>query len=291
MKIVIWGSRGSVPVPGEKTVKYGGNTTAVQVILENKANILIDAGTGIRLLGNKLTKGPYEAALLFTHFHLDHLIGFPFFKPFYMADKKFVIIGPKENAKSLRDTIDGILARDYFPVDTSYFKAKLEFIAIGEEKFDLFGAKVESIYLNHPTQTLGYKITEHNKCFAYLTDTEPYWGFIHEVYKGFRRHNDPMKLEESLDEFVQNCDLLIHDGQYTLEEYKKGKITWGHYPMEEVVKRAIRANVKKVLITHHDPDRSDDELEKIERQLQEYARKAGYTGVVAMAKEMDSYEL
>ncbi len=291
MKIIIWGSRGSVPVPGKQTVRYGGNTTSVQIVLDNGGNIIIDAGTGIRSLGNILVKGNYEAALLFTHFHLDHLVGFPFFKPFYMPDKKFTIIGPKENAKSLRDTIDGILARDYFPVDTNYFKAELEFIAIGEEKFDLFGAKIESIYLNHPTQTLGYKIKENDKCFVYLTDTEPYWGFIHEVYKGFKRHNNPDKLEEALDEFVKNCDLLIHDGQYTLEEYRSGKITWGHYPMEEVVIRAIRARVKKVLITHHDPDRTDEELEKLERHLRNYAREKGFDGTVGMAKELDKYEL
>lgn len=270
MKVICWGTRGSIPVSGKETSVYGGNTTCIQVILNDETYFIFDAGTGIRVLGNYLLQnsGKINTSLFLTHFHLDHIIGFPFFRPLYTSKTTITIYGPKLTTNELKETINGILARDYFPVDLNYFKANIEFEAIGEDSFKRENAVIKTIYVNHPALTLGYRVEYKGKVFVLLTDHEPYTGFVHTIPTtvGLEKR-DPNELEDRVNAFIEGADLLIQDGQFTQQEYQKNKKAWGHGPIEYVIENAARLNVKQVLITHHDPERVDEELEKLNLQM------------------------
>jgi phosphoribosyl 1,2-cyclic phosphodiesterase len=282
-----WGVRGSVPCPGPKTVKYGGNTSSLELRFgEEDRLILIDAGTGIRelaghIMQNDLPKGPIKTELFLTHTHWDHIMGFPFFIPIFIPNTELKVFGPVTYEDDTLDKIvGGMLSYRYWPVRLTELAAKIEYFNLKEGSQDLGGGLwLTTKYLNHPILVLGYRFEYRGKVFCTAYDTEPFRN-VFDVSP-----DDPSYDEEAVKEgamaaqeendkvvsFFQGADILIHDSQYTHKEYISSKLGWGHSSFEHAVNVAHKAGVKKLLLFHHDTDRSDAELELIEKKIQSAA--------------------
>jgi len=261
VKIKIWGCRGSIPSPGRDTSVYGGNTTCVEVRLGDGSPVIIDAGTGIRALGNALLKEKNltRLHLLLTHAHWDHLQGFPFFLPAYREDCSIVVGGGPLARNSLQSFLAHQMAPPYFPVPFEQLKATFHFMSENGKSFSIGDGKITPIALKHPNGGYGYKFVEGDKTFVFLTDNE--LGFDH-----------PGGLPDS--EYVKICrnaDLLLHDGQFTVEEYRNTR-GWGHSTFPAATDLAIAAEVKHFGIFHHDPRHLDLDLDRhIERCIERIA--------------------
>jgi phosphoribosyl 1,2-cyclic phosphodiesterase len=252
MKIKCYGSRGSLPVSGKEYLKYGGDTTCILVTAKTGEIVIIDAGSGIRKLGNEiLQQDNHDVNVIFTHAHWDHLIGFPFFKPLYLKKFNINVYGcPFTHTDSIKNLIAGTMQIPHFPVDLSAINANLKFIDVKYSQFEIGSLKIVPIFLSHPNGGVGYKITEDGKSFVFLTDNE--LGYCHENGLNFV-------------DYVRDCgnvEILFHDGEYTPEEYKKRK-TWGHSSYEDATRLAIESNVEQLGIFHHNQDRLDDEVDDI----------------------------
>ncbi|MEE8575082.1 MAG: MBL fold metallo-hydrolase [Thermodesulfobacteriota bacterium] len=252
MRIHCWGSRGSVTVSGEKYKKYGGDTTCIEVESDNGDLIIIDAGTGIRMLGNKLveTKDQRDINLLLTHAHWDHLSGFPFFKPIYMENNTIRIYGPQATRDSLKSIISKTMTYPYFPIEFENVSADITFLEMDNSGLKIGPVSVETIPISHPNQGCGYKLTEGDKKFVFLTDNE----FTH-------AHAGGLKFDDYR-EFSEGADLLVHDAEYTREEYAYTK-GWGHSVYLDTLELAMKANVKRLGLFHLNQDRSDEEADKM----------------------------
>lgn len=291
-----WGVRGSVPCPGPKTVKYGGNTACLELRFgEEDRLVVIDAGTGIRELAghvmkSDLPKGPIKTELFLTHTHWDHIMGFPFFIPIFVPNTELKVFGPVTYEEDTLDKIVGdMLTYRYWPVRLTELAAKIEYFNLKEGSQDLGGGLwLTTKYLNHPILVLGYRFEYRGKVFCTAYDTEPFSN-VFDVSP-----DDPSYDEEAVKEgalaaqeendkvarFFQGADILIHDSQYTHKEYISSKLGWGHSSFEHAVNVAHKAGVKKLLLFHHDPDRSDAELELIEKKIQ--AAAGGKTSMEVM---------
>lgn len=284
MKIKIWGTRGSIPVPGPNTVKYGGNTHCVEIRYGEEDHLLIiDAGTGIRPLANhlvtkQLPKGPIKAQLFFTHTHWDHIMGFPFFIPIFIPGTELQVYGPVtyEN-EGLETVIGGQLQYRYFPVKHSELSANIEYFPLKECTLELpEGMQLKTKYLNHPILCLGYRFEWAGKSICTIYDHEPFRNIFptdptHPEYDPFiAEEGEQVAQEENarIHDFYQGVDLLIHDCQYTQEEYESSKLGWGHSFFDYTVQAAEEGGVKTLVLSHHDPMRTDDALD----ELGEYCR-------------------
>jgi phosphoribosyl 1,2-cyclic phosphodiesterase len=288
IRVRFWGVRGSVPCPGPKTVKYGGNTSCLELRFgEEERLVLIDAGTGIR-------EGPIKTELFLTHTHWDHIMGFPFFIPLFVPNTELKVFGPVTYEDHTLDRIFGdMLSYRYWPVRLEELAAKIEYSDLKEGTKDLGGGIwVTTKYLNHPVLVLGYRFEYRGKVFCTAYDTEPFRN-VFDVSP-----DDPSYDEEAVKEgalaaqeenekvvsFFKGADILIHDSQYTHQEYITSKLGWGHSSFEHAVNAAHKAGVKKLLLFHHDPDRADAELERIENKIQKAV--GGKTNMqVMMARE------
>lgn len=252
MKIKFWGCRGSIPAPGPNTLKYGGNTTCLEVRPPGGGVIIIDAGSGIRLLGKQLLsdKSATNLYMLLTHSHWDHLTGFPFFTPAYFKRYNINVYGGPSAQGSLKNYLSHQMMPPYFPVDFSLMKATFRFGNNGLHAGCIGGIRFSSIELSHPNRGYGFKLTEDGKNFIFLTDNEP--AFPHE---------GGLSLEKYVD-FCRGADLLVHDAQYTDEEIKTTR-GWGHSTFAEATQIAIGAGVKRLGLFHHDPDRTDDDIDRL----------------------------
>jgi phosphoribosyl 1,2-cyclic phosphodiesterase len=281
MKIRFWGVRGSIPCPGPNTVKYGGNTACIEVQLgETNRRIIIDAGSGIRELGNKIVvenqnKGALTAEIFLTHTHWDHIMGFPFFIPIFIPGTRLKIYGPiTYEDETLREVLSGQWTYRYFPIRHEELSSHIEYIDLKEKKTDLGqGLILTTKYLNHPLLCLGYRFEYQGKIFCTAYDTEPF----HNVF--CNDPNDPhydqsmfdegelaaKEENERLEKFCRDADLLVYDTQYTQVEYDTGKKGWGHSSIETAIDMAKRNRVKRLALFHHDPLRSDDELDKLSK--------------------------
>lgn len=249
MNIRVWGARGSIPVSGREYIKYGGDTTCLEVRTKNDDIIIIDAGTGLRRLGNLLVKeGRTEYHMLFTHVHWDHLLGFPFFKPLYRDDTKIWMYGGQMAQDSIKALISPVMNPPNFPVNYDNLSAHIEYQGECELEFDIGSVEIKAIPISHPNEGMGYKLIEDGKSFVFLTDNE--LTYVHPGGRPF---------EEYL-EFSKGTDLLIHDTEFTAEEYKRTK-TWGHSVYNDVVDMAMRAGVKTLCLWHHNQDRKDDQVD------------------------------
>lgn len=260
IKVKFWGVRGSIPTPGVKYVKYGGNTSCVEILLPNDMLFIFDAGTGIRELGNSLLKnGKKQKVYIFlSHFHWDHIQGLPFFVPSYQEGNEINILGMNTKDARLDKIISNQMESVYFPVRLQSLKAKIKFQVLTEGKLCIDDATINTIYTNHPGMSMGYVITIGKTKIGYFTDNEivpiPLWS------------EDTSSLKYQLDmttkmiALLRDADLLIHDAQYTTDEYKH-KVGWGHSSIPEVVSLAMEARVKRLALFHHDPDRFDDHID------------------------------
>lgn len=251
MRIICWGARGSIAVSGREYVKYGGDTTCLEVRSKNNDIVIIDAGTGMRRLGSKLLGEEKRVFhLLITHAHWDHLMGFPFFKPIYMKGTKIHMYGCPFTQESVKAIIAKSMKAPYFPVDFSQIQAEITSDGVCSEGFRIGTLQIEPIPLSHPNQGIGFRFTEDGKRFVFLTDNE-----LTLQHAGGGSYDDYLR-------FSEGADLLIHDSEYTEAQYKITK-GWGHSVYTDSLRLAREAKVKQFGLFHHNQERSDEELDRI----------------------------
>ncbi len=249
MIIRCWGARGSIPVSGKQYLRYGGNTTCLEIRNSNNDIIIVDAGSGIRELGNLLlAENKHTYNMLLTHVHWDHIMGFPFFKPIYTHKTSISVWGSPVAQASLKEMLTGIMTPPNFPVDCTAINASIFYRNMCVDSFQIGSMTITPIALSHPNQGSGYKFEEDGKCFVFLTDNE--LGF---------RHKGGLDYQDYLN-FSRDADLLIHDAEYTEKEYEK-TIGWGHSIYKDTLKLALNANVKKLGLFHHNQERTDDAVD------------------------------
>jgi phosphoribosyl 1,2-cyclic phosphodiesterase len=255
MKIKFYGSRGSIPVCERDFLEFGGNTTSIKITLDSGRIAIIDAGSGIRNLGRDLIKDGFhqdELFIGFTHFHWDHIQGFPFFAPAYNPNMVINILamGKDREIENLEDIFKGQMKAEYFPVPIEDMGATLNFLQIKQNKLIINDTSVRVIKQNHPGGSFGYRVEDKEKSLVVCTDIE---------------HGNSVRPD--IVEFCKNVDLLVHEAQYTSEELQAHR-GWGHSSYDQAIEVAERAGVKKLAITHHDPEHNDAFLTKIERECQ-----------------------
>jgi phosphoribosyl 1,2-cyclic phosphodiesterase len=263
MQVRFWGTRGSIAKPGPSTLRYGGNTSCVELRSESGTLVVFDCGTGAHALGESLVRefgGPTRGHLLISHTHWDHIQGIPFFAPFFQAGSEWDIYGPKGLRERFRDTLAGQMEHTYFPITTDEFAATIRYHDLVEGALNLDDVRVIARYLNHPALTLGYRVQADGASVVYCCDHEPHVSAAAdgdtEINGHDRRHV----------EFLEDAELVIHDAQYVAADFP-GKIGWGHSSAEYVVRVCREARVGRVALTHHDPARDDDAVDAIVARL------------------------
>ncbi len=297
MKIKFWGVRGSTPCPGPDTIRTGGNTSCIELRYGSMDElIIIDAGSGIRLLGNYLMKSgtcPKNIRIFLTHTHSDHIMGLPYFTPIYIPGYKIDIYGPVTyEEEGLEKIISDQFSYRYFPVKHSELSADISYHHLQQTKLEFGDLSVKTHYLNHPILTLGYRFEYGGKVITTAYDTEPFFNLFPEdpedpSYDEFAATEGRLAAEEANEEisgFIAGSDILVHDSQYTDEELKRSFRGWGHSSFEWTIKTAGENDVKKLLFFHHAMERSDNELDIL---LEKYKKTAAeYSGLeVDTAKE------
>ncbi len=274
MMIRCWGARGSIPVSGEDYVRYGGDTACMEVRTDRGSVIIIDAGTGIRRLGNLLlAENRNRYTMLFTHVHWDHIIGLPFFRPLFLKNTHLSIMGCPFLLPSFLETIFPIMKAPYFPVDIENVKADIDCRDFCQGTIRIDDMTITSIPLSHPNGGMGFRFEENGRSFVYLTDNE--LGYQHPggmAYDDYR-------------EFSKGADLLVHDAEYLPGEYRKTK-KWGHSAYTEALRLALDAGVARFGLFHHNQDRSDEALDKIVVDCRKKADDRG-TDCFAMAQNVE----
>ncbi|MFZ4444027.1 MAG: MBL fold metallo-hydrolase [Planktothrix agardhii] len=254
-----WGVRGSIACPGSETVRYGGNTPCVEMRVGSE-RLIFDGGTGLRVLGQSLlAQMPVTGHLFFSHYHWDHIQGFPFFVPAFIKINTFYIYGTiAPDGSTVQHRLNDQMLHPNFPVPLQIMGADLKFVDINVGKSIKISDDiiVETALLNHPGEAVGYRVNWRNYAAAYVSDTEHF----------------PDRLDENVLFLARNADVLIYDATYTNEEYyseKTSKVGWGHSTWQEAVKVAKAANVKRLVIFHHDPLHNDDSMDKTGEQVAE----------------------
>ena len=278
MRIRFWGTRGSIATPGPGTNHFGGNTSCVELTTASGDLLIFDCGTGAHRLATHLMaqgKKPINANILLGHTHWDHIQGFPFFTPAFVKGNSAAIYGPEGSRGSLHDVLAGQMEFTYFPVELNQLPAAITYHDLTEGVHTIGGARVAAQFLNHPAMTLGYRVEADGVVVVYLVDHEPFsdelWragaetGRVESIlHEGDRRHA----------KFMADADLVIHDAQYTPDEYVSRK-TWGHSPYGYVVQVAAAAGVRRLALTHHDPSHDDHFVAEIERKARAVALQCG----------------
>jgi len=277
VKLHFWGTRGSIATPGPGTNHFGGNTSCVQLTTSDNQLLIFDCGTGVHRLATELMAkgGPINANILLGHTHWDHIQGFPFFSPAFAKGNTAAIYGPEGSRGSLHDVLAGQMEFTYFPVELDQLPAAISYHELTEGVYTIDGVRVATQYLNHPAMTVGYRVEADGVVVVYLVDHEP---FSDELW---RAGAEPDRIESILHEgdrrhaqFMRGADLVIHDAQYTPEEYQSKK-TWGHSSYDYVVRIAAAAGVRQLALTHHDPAHDDHFVAEIERKARALARQCG----------------
>ena len=280
MRVKFWGTRGSIAVPGPDTVRFGGNTSCVEVTPSAGGCFLFDCGTGARALGAALAAAqapkPIVATILLSHTHWDHIQGFPFFAPLFIPGSRITVCGPEGSGGSLRDVLAGQMEFTYCPVEIGQLPATIALRELAEGTYEIGGARIVAQYLHHPAMTLGYRLEADGTTVVYACDHEPFSETLwHDdsvrshaesiVHEGDRHHA----------RFMAGADLVIHDAQYTPEELPSKK-NWGHSTYEYAVALAAAAGVRRLVLTHHDPTHDDAFVGEIETRARGYATALGY---------------
>lgn len=288
MRVRFWGTRGSIPRPGPETVRYGGNTSCVELRAADGSRVILDSGTGAHELGTHLSGRPGSRGhFLIGHTHWDHIQGFPFFAPFFEVGTEWNVYAPGRRTQHIADILAGQMSYDYHPVSVDSFEASVRFHDLREGSFRCGGVAVACRYMNHPVLTLGYRLAADGVVVVYATDHEPHSLLPLDAEPGAIpiHHEDQRHVA-----FLSEADLLIHDAQYRLDEFPE-RTGWGHSPVERVVDYAIAAGVKRVALFHHDPMRDDDAVDRLVALARERASQGSHVPEVFAAAEGQELEL
>ena len=281
-KITFWGVRGSIPTPGQDTVGVGGNTSCVEIRADGE-HIILDAGSGLRPLGRALTKEfgarPLETTVLITHTHWDHIQGFPFFVPAYDPANSVRILGYEGARNDLQATLAGQMESPYFPIALAQMPGNIVIEELKSLDFKIGPIVGSACHVNHPGVCVGYRLDTSAGSICYIPDHE----------SGPENEDGPASIEgameQSVVEFIRDADVVIMDAQYTAEEYKK-HVGWGHGCLDDVVRVALKSNVKQLFLFHHDPSHDDEFLAEMLAHAQSLA--VGTSLRVALAREGES---
>ena len=269
MRIKFWGVRGSTPTPQPENLRYGGNTSCVEVRLGNTL-FIFDCGTGFRTLGHQLRREfnghPVSAHVFVSHFHWDHIQGLPFFGPLYDKRENRFIFHSSSRTRSLKQVMQEQMAAPYFPVDMTEMKAQQSFCDIEQGRVPFDDATVEAMWLNHPQGCLGFRIETRDGVFVYATDNEP---------------GDAM-FDKNVRKLAEGADVLIYDAQYLPEEYEARKRGWGHSHWREAINVVLQSGAKELILYHHDPEHDDACIDKVVKEARNY-----YPRVRAAAEGME----
>lgn len=295
MELTFWGVRGSYPVPGAATVRYGGHTSCVELRSEFGGCLIIDAGTGLRGLGKKLATesqapGGTTYNLILSHVHWDHIQGLPFFEPAYIGGTKIIVHAPRAAAKELRQVIGGITRHEFFPVALDSAPADFDFHEVTPgSAFTINEFTVLPIGLNHPFGAVGYRIDADGSSMAYVADTAPFDRMLHKQHftAGIEEPSDEDRailndMRAKLVESLQDVDTVIYDTHFTSEEYEKFP-HWGHSTPEHALEVCKEASVRQLVLYHHAPAHNDDMMDKIAEEFGVLGKKNSV--VVSVAKE------
>jgi phosphoribosyl 1,2-cyclic phosphodiesterase len=262
MLVRFWGVRGSTPTPQSENLRYGGNTSCVEVRVNGHIYVF-DCGTGFRNLGKQLSLEhagdgknghPINAHIFLSHFHWDHIQGIPFFSPLYNDRESSFVFHSSSRTRGLQQALEEQMADPYFPVNMSDMAAHRQFCTIDEGRTQLEGCTVQSMWLNHPQGCLGFRMETQGKVIVYATDNEP---------------GDPV-FDKSVRKLAEGADLLIYDAQYLPEEYVARKQGWGHSHWREAINVVMESGAKELILFHHDPDHSDSCIDSVVKQAREH---------------------
>jgi len=290
-RVKLWGTRGSIPVPGREASRYGGNTTCIELRADGEL-IVLDAGSGIRPLGvalkQEFQERPINLSLLITHAHWDHIQGFPFFKPAYDPKNEIRILGFDGAGATFREIMTEPMRSPFFPISMRELSSKMEVTKLTEMKFSLGKVDVHAAFVNHPGVCAGYRLFTSTGSVAFLPDHEPYEFFLHAAA------GQPLTPEHAreiarneharLVQFLRGSEILVLDSQYTDKEYQS-HIGWGHGSVSSGVSLALEAEVQKLLLFHHDPSHDDNMVDTMVEFARELATNSGKPLQVAGAKE------
>jgi phosphoribosyl 1,2-cyclic phosphodiesterase len=272
MHVRFWGTRGSIASPGPETVRYGGNTTCIEVRTNNDELIILDGGTGIFRLGNALTKRklPRRISVFVTHTHWDHIQGFPFFVPLFIPHQEINFYGTFDPVydKSLKEILAGQMEYCYYPVRESELKANISYKSLQDrQSIVVDGVKVTPVMMNHPVLNFGYLIEADGQKVFFTGDHEPMRNIYSPEDEEFEEFEQIITLRNSvLEDVITEVDLVITDSMYTADEYPQ-KMGWGHGSYQSCIEMADRIDAGKIVLTHHEPTRSDEELDAIYAQI------------------------
>ena len=252
MKVKTWGVRGSTPTPQPENLRYGGNTPCVEIRSAAGKLLIVDCGSGLRMLGKALVKEfgsqPIQAHVLISHYHWDHIQGLPFFAPLYAVRNRFHFYSFRLPQATVEGALQGQMADPYFPVDMNAMLSERSYSEIGEEPFEIDDLLIRPRWVNHPQGCLAYRIESNGKAVVYATDNEP---------------GTPAR-DRAIRELARDADALIYDSQYSQSQLDGEKKGWGHSSWEEGVRICQDAGVKELVLFHHDPDSNDHVVDEIQ---------------------------
>jgi len=278
MELSFWGIRGTLPVPGTDTVRYGGNTSCVSVSFPQDRLFIFDGGSGIKALSDHLLRNRQQsirAKIFISHPHWDHINALPFFVPFFISGNEFEICGPAQGDITMHQLISAQMDNVYFPITIKEFSASVHYRDLREDVYEIDGIEVRTMLLKHPGYCLGYRLNYKGRSICYVTDNELYPEATQMHDKNYLNH---------LIEFIKGADVLITDCTYFDEEYP-AKVGWGHSSIGEVTRLAHAAEVKDLYLFHHDPDHKDDDIDRKLEVAKNLLRQLGSnTGVIAPAE-------
>jgi len=257
MRIKFWGVRGSTPAPQPENMRYGGNTSCVEVRVGDNLYIF-DCGTGIRILGRALRREfhgrPLSAHVFVSHFHWDHIQGLPFFEPLYDNRENRFQFHCSSRTRSLKQVFEEQMAAPYFPVGLNEMQARRDFYDLKKKRLDLGGAQLQTMWLNHPQGCMGFRLETKDGVMVYATDNEP----------------GDTTFDKNVRELAAGADVLIYDAQYLPEEYEARRRGWGHSHWREAVNVAMESGAKELILFHHDPDHDDACIDKVVTEARNY---------------------
>jgi phosphoribosyl 1,2-cyclic phosphodiesterase len=261
MLVKFWGVRGSTPTPQAENLRYGGNTSCVEVRLGDRIYIF-DCGTGFRVLGhhlqNEFRDRPFAAHVFVTHFHWDHIQGMPFFRPFYDSPNSRFCFHSSSRTRNLQEVMAAQMAAPYFPVDLDQMTAKRDFYDIENGCLPMEdGIRIKTAWLNHPQGCLGFRVETNDGVLVYATDNEP----------------GDVNFDKAVRKLAEGADVLIYDAQYLPEEYAARRRGWGHSHWREAVNVVMESGAKELILYHHDPDHTDAIVDKVVEQARNYYSK------------------